>query len=82
MSKKSYFIDKDQKGPFTRSAAPVEADNLSALVDNLLSEFEHSSEAEKSKYRPILMDWLGSMDESTLFQEDERKVRDFIYEMF
>ncbi len=82
MSKKSYYIDINESKNFTKSASNVEVGKVDQLVENLLKEFEHSSEEEKNKYRPILKKWLSNMDEAILHQADEQKTRDFIYEMF
>lgn len=79
---KSFYIDPTKSKTHTISTANIETENLDMLVENLLLEFQNSSEEEKSKYRPILKDWLSSMDESVLSQDDENKVRDFLYEMF
>lgn len=79
---KSFYIDPTESKTHTISTANIETESLDMLVENLLLEFQNSSEEEKSKYRPILKDWLSSMDESVLSQDDENKVRDFLYEMF
>ncbi|MGB5982350.1 MAG: hypothetical protein WBG46_09410 [Nonlabens sp.] len=78
----SFYIIPTNNKNFTRSVKPLETDKVESLVSNLLLEFEQSSDEEKKKYGPILKDWFSSFDEEQLFQEDEKKVRDFIYEMF
>ena len=80
--KKSFYIDINESENFTRSASSIEVDKVDQLVENLLKEFDHSSDEEKNKYRPILKKWLSNMDEAVLHQADEQKTRDFIYEMF
>jgi hypothetical protein len=79
---KSFYVNSPNTKSHTISTVNIEAENVDVLIENLLLEFQNSSEEEKNKYRPILKDWLSSMDESVLFQDDEKKVRDFIYEMF
>ena len=80
--KKSFYTDINKSGNFTKSASNIEVDKVDQLVENLLKEFDHSSEEEKNKYRPLLKKWLSNMDEAVLHQADEQKTRDFIYEMF
>jgi len=78
----SFYIDPTKSKAHTISTANIEVEDLDRLIENLLLEFQNSSEEEKNKYRPILKDWLSSMDDSVLSQDDEKKVRDFLYEMF
>ncbi len=80
--KQSFYIDINSKGSFTKPATAMEVNKVDQLVENLLSEFDHSTQEEKNKYRPILKKWLSNMDETVLHQADEQKTRDFIYEMF
>lgn len=78
----SFYLTVKDEGAHTLSSKAIEEADTSSLIENLLNEFQHSSDEEKNRYRPILAVWFSSLDESILYQDDERKVRDLIYEMF
>lgn len=81
-NKHSYFISKVDSKPHVRSTKPLEVEDRTELLHNLLSEFEQSTSSQKETYHRLLKDWLDRLDESSINNEDEHKVRDFIYEMF
>jgi hypothetical protein len=78
----TYFITQVDSKPHVRSTSLIEVTDRLELLNNLLKEFEQSSESQKSEYRELLKEWILNIKETDLHEVDEQKVRDFIYEMF
>jgi len=83
-NKNSYFIEVEDTGIHTMSTSNIEQNDNIILVESLLNEFQNiiKNDTDKEKYRSLLLEWLTSTDKNIIFQEDIKKVRDLIYEMF
>ncbi|OFZ41774.1 MAG: hypothetical protein A3D92_12820 [Bacteroidetes bacterium RIFCSPHIGHO2_02_FULL_44_7] len=78
----SHWITSGFNGPYCRSAMPLETEDLTQLVQNILQEFEQTPAEERERFRPVLEKWLKEIPVDLLSMDNPQKVRDFIYEMF
>ena len=78
----SHWIAPDTTDRFSVASAPIEVDELDALVDAILSEFNNTDETLLPQMQEKLTNWLNTMTEKDLELVNSEKIRDFIYEMF
>lgn len=78
----SYWISPLAEKGYCVPCDRLESDDIHTLVDAILSEFTQTLPEDHREIRSLLLDWLQEMPEIHEIMIDQRKVRDFIYEMF
>lgn len=78
----SAWITKDDSSRHVSSALPIETNDIIALVNAILNEFEETNDADKEALKQKLISWLDSMPSIQNTMGNQEKIRDFIYEMF
>jgi len=79
----SFWLNVGCSSGFTRPMIERGDQSVRVFVEQIVNEFNESSDDEKAIVANILEAWLDAEDaEPVVTGEDSEKVRDLVYEMF
>lgn len=81
-SKSSFYVEENVNTEYIMPLKNIETKNNSILLNEIIEDFNHSSEEEIESYKPLLNDWLKKIDYKDYLTLEIEKIRHSIYEMF
>lgn len=81
-NKSSFYIKETKDQDYIKSTKNIETNNNSILLNQLLKDFDHSSETEIKKHKKLLINWLKKLDSKEYLTNSVENIRHLIYEMF